>query len=102
MFDDVVMLEPVQKFVDEAKRSCREGKWKGIEPASASEPANSTKSVTFMTGPLQDFDPVNSVEGQRGNFAIERIGSTEAEVDGFDVVWCQVSRTVYAHPEGGS
>ncbi|KAG8988739.1 hypothetical protein FRB93_003981 [Tulasnella sp. JGI-2019a] len=78
-FDDVVMLEPVSKFVDEAKRVCEAGKWKGITKDS------STKSVTFLTRALQSFDPVKSAMEQGG----ERVGCQAPFEEGYDVVWCQ-------------
>lgn len=92
MFQDVVLLEPIGKFVDEAKRACEEGKWKGIASTSGDGDGahRSTKSVTFLTGPLQDFDPTQPASKQRIDFHAQRRGCTEPEDEGFDVVWCQV------------
>jgi len=87
MFDDVVILEPVEKFVNEAKRLCSEGKWKGIHPAGSK--SVSTKSVTFLKGPLQDFDPAYPLDGQGADFGVERIGCSESMDEGYDVIWCQ-------------
>ncbi|KAG8861180.1 hypothetical protein FRB96_003130 [Tulasnella sp. 330] len=81
LFDDVVLLEPVEAFVQEAKRACREGKWKGIK----TQDSESTKSVTFLTCPLQSFDPTKSAIEQGG----ARLGSLSPFEEGYDVVWCQ-------------
>lgn len=93
LVSDVVLLEPVDSFVQEAlargqastsmahlRRS--QQPWKGI--------ADLTKSVTIMQGTLQDFDPLAP---HRANF-LDRVGyqpprPTDEIGMGFDVIWCQ-------------
>ncbi|KAF8651419.1 hypothetical protein AX16_004722 [Volvariella volvacea WC 439] len=109
--DDVTLLEPVEQFVQEALRRGRASAsllaavntdpstsqdkqqesdqevnerkpWKGL--------ANSTKSVTFLQGTLQSFDPLYP---HRVDF-LDRVGfqpqRPQDEIGmGFDVIWCQ-------------
>ena len=90
LVSDVVLLEPVRSFIEEAHRRCQgtstseesiaDG-WTGI--------SDRTKSVRFFKAPLQDFDPVRP---GRGTEALTRLGYVPDEDDvdsGFDVVWCQ-------------
>ncbi|KAJ7109439.1 alpha-N-methyltransferase NTM1 [Mycena epipterygia] len=88
---DVVLLEPVDNFIQEALARGRasasaspaasgQHPWKGI--------ADQTTSVTFLRGTLQDFDPARPHHAD----TLDRVGyappATDA-VSGFDVVWCQ-------------
>lgn len=89
LFSDVVLLEPVEKFVQEAFQNCQDSlvmvpqtpaskRWKGI--------AEKTKSVTFLQGALQQFDP------SRPESHTSRLGCLgyDGETDNcFDVIWCQ-------------
>lgn len=89
--DDVTLLEPVGPFIREALTRGRASlnpstpdhlRWRGI--------ADQTKSVTFLQGTLQDFDPLNP---HRVQF-IDRIGYEPPRPEddirlGFDVIWCQ-------------
>lgn len=109
---DVVLLEPVEIFIQEAwkrgtsseKQTSSENpiqnperssfaRWKGIE--------SHQKSVTFFKGTLQDFDPSHP---QLSTTRIGRVGyspPSTASVNtsgdnldndlesGFDVIWCQ-------------
>ena len=106
LFDDVVLVEPVEPFIAEAVRrgkasasgtplvlppsdspsedgdaaSLEVAPWKGIR--------DRTRSVTFVRATLQDVDPLHPVP------VIERVGydgdgGKEEERSGFDVVWCQ-------------
>ncbi|KAG5650767.1 hypothetical protein H0H81_011106 [Sphagnurus paluster] len=93
LVSDVVLLEPVDSFIQEALAQGRasmstepapRGKrhWKGI--------ADQTKSVTILQGTLQEFDPLNP---HRVNF-LDRVGyqpqrPTDDINIGFDVIWCQ-------------
>jgi protein N-terminal methyltransferase len=92
LVSDVVLLEPVDSFVQEAlargiastaPTSGRgQNPWKGI--------ADQTHSVTFLQGTLQDFDPMKP---HRAKF-LDRLGyqppQPNYEIDmGFDVIWCQ-------------
>ncbi|KAH7914682.1 alpha-N-methyltransferase NTM1 [Hygrophoropsis aurantiaca] len=92
---DVVLLEPVEGFINEAL-ACGEASanlvvsadengyktgWKGISDKS--------KSVTFLQGPLQSFDPSQPTESTK---LLGRIGFSPTEdqaESGFDVIWCQ-------------
>lgn len=91
LVDDVVLLEPVTSFVQEALARGRASldpstpehlRWRGI--------ADQTKSVTFLQGTLQEFDPLNP---HRVQF-LDRIGYQPIRPQddigmGFDVIWCQ-------------
>ncbi|KAG5645244.1 hypothetical protein DXG03_006661 [Asterophora parasitica] len=93
LVSDVVLLEPVTPFVQEAlargraststePRQRGQHPWKGI--------ADQTKSVTILQGTLQEFDPLNP---HRVKF-LDRVGyqpprPTDDINVGFDVIWCQ-------------
>ncbi|TFK76376.1 hypothetical protein BDN72DRAFT_756091 [Pluteus cervinus] len=96
LVDDVVLLEPVGQFVQEAlarAKATTKGNelpivqherhlWKGL--------ADQTKSVIFIQGTLQSFDPLNP---HRAHF-LDRVGyqpprPTDEIRTGFDVIWCQ-------------
>ncbi|KAF9454538.1 methyltransferase domain-containing protein [Macrolepiota fuliginosa MF-IS2] len=91
LVDDVVLLEPVTSFVQEALARGRASldsstpkrlQWRGI--------ADKTKSVTFLQGTLQELDPLNP---HRVQF-LDRIGYEPSRPQddigmGFDVIWCQ-------------
>jgi protein N-terminal methyltransferase len=92
LVSDVLLVEPVEKFIHEAwsrgkasaERSTRTPpEWKGI--------ADKSKSVTFLKGTLQSFDPLNPRNPEQIQY-IGRVGY-QPEVDdidsGFDVIWCQ-------------
>ena len=90
LVSDVVLLEPVRAFIDEARRRCQ-----GTSTSDESSTSGWTgilderKSVSFFQAPLQDFDPARPGRGTEG---LARLGYTPAEDDvdsGFDVVWCQ-------------
>ena len=55
LFDDVVVLEPVDKFVREAMRSARKGEWTDLPKLSKGE--ESRKRVWFVRGGLQSCEP---------------------------------------------
>jgi len=91
---DVVLLEPVGSFVQEALRRCQASAsneslstgdrsyWPGI--------ADQSKSVTFLQGTLQDFNPLLP---HRAEF-LDRLGyqppRPQDDINlGFDVIWCQ-------------
>jgi protein N-terminal methyltransferase len=98
LVSDVVLLEPVESLVqtalnwgrasavakspqNESKLPLQKRKWKGI--------ADGSKSVTFLQGTLQTFDPAKP--RKTANF-LGRVGYTPPLPDddsGFDVVWCQ-------------
>ncbi|RDB21120.1 Alpha N-terminal protein methyltransferase 1 [Hypsizygus marmoreus] len=93
LVSDVVLLEPVDSFVQEAlargrastslaTRKRGQDPWKGI--------ADQTKSVTILQGTLQEFDPLKP---HRAKF-LDRVGFQPLrpadDIDmGFDVIWCQ-------------
>lgn len=98
LVSDVVLLEPVESLIqvalargrastnevpskDDSKLPLQKRKWKGI--------ADSSKSVTFLQGTIQDCDPANPT---RTATYLGRVGYTPPSPDdesGFDVVWCQ-------------
>ncbi|KAG8935673.1 hypothetical protein FRC02_006949 [Tulasnella sp. 418] len=79
LIDDIVTIEPVHKFVEKAiEDSIR---WKGIK--------DKKKSVTFMRGALQGFDPTKRLDDQEIDFHCHRVGYEGEDEEGFDVVWCQ-------------
>ncbi|KAF9464750.1 alpha-N-methyltransferase NTM1 [Collybia nuda] len=89
LVSDVVLLEPVDSFVQEALAKAiasinpsTQFPWKGI--------ADRTHSVTILQGTLQDFDPMKP---HRAKF-LDRVGyqlpQPSYEIDmGFDIIWCQ-------------
>jgi len=92
LVSDVVLLEPVDSFVQGALARARAS----ANPASNQPPslrwngiADKSKSVTFLQGTLQNFDPIFP---QSHATRLDRLGY-EPEVDdadsGFDVIWCQ-------------
>ena len=94
MVSDVVLVEPVSNFVEQAFRSVSEasrrdkyaGEWKGV--------ARSKKSVTVVQGTLQDLDP-RVTPGSEGKLKVlGRVGYSPSEEElatesGYDVIWCQ-------------
>lgn len=93
LVSDVVLLEPVDPFVQEALARARSStinsdlprghpSWPGI--------ADQTKSVTILQGTLQEFDPLAP---HRVKF-LDRVGyqpprPADEIGAGFDVIWCQ-------------
>ncbi|KAF7294886.1 Alpha N-terminal protein methyltransferase 1 [Mycena indigotica] len=89
LFSDVVLLEPAEHFIRAAIDRGRASQsptpnephpWKGI--------AEGSKSVTFLQGTLQDFDPARPHHANM----LERVGYAPEKTDavsGFDVIWCQ-------------
>jgi len=93
LIEDVVLLEPVDSFINEAYSAgmaSAEGRgkagerWKGIQEG--------TKSVTFLQGTLQSFDPTRPLSSTK---LIGRVGYTpQSSPDSdinvqLDVAWCQ-------------
>lgn len=89
---DVVLVEPVENFLQEAIKRGKESEagaisdptlktWKGI--------SDKTKSVTFIQETLQAFDPSHS---SNGTTPLGRVGYVPPEDDSdslFDIIWCQ-------------
>ncbi|KAF5377034.1 hypothetical protein D9757_007728 [Collybiopsis confluens] len=98
LFDAACLLEPVTPFIQEALQNARKSvsgnpsrkyaiHWPGL--------AEQTKSVTFLQGTLQAFDPSHPLSSSSVTF-LERVGhhpdpdNPLSDIDsGFDVVWCQ-------------
>ncbi|KIP09529.1 hypothetical protein PHLGIDRAFT_102746 [Phlebiopsis gigantea 11061_1 CR5-6] len=93
LVSDVLLLEPVEKFVQEAFRRGRaseygtlvedsvRSRWKGVQ--------RKEKSVTVVQGTLQAFDLLSPLKGGK---LLGRVGYVPAEDDlesKFDVIWCQ-------------
>ncbi|KAH8107044.1 alpha-N-methyltransferase NTM1 [Cristinia sonorae] len=89
---DVVLVEPVDSFVQEAVKRGQESAegrtsdpslkvWKGIQ--------DKNKSVMFYKGTLQAFDPAHPTNGTT---PLGRVGYAPPEDDSeslFDIIWCQ-------------
>jgi len=97
LFSDVVLLEPVESLLrvaasqgtaskmysgNDSKLPYEKRKWSGI--------ADFSKSVTFLRGTLQAFDPARP---SRTSTPWGRVGYSHRRFiddnSGFDVVWCQ-------------
>ncbi|KAH9946088.1 DUF858-domain-containing protein [Epithele typhae] len=102
LFADVVLVEPVAPFVQEALRRGRASS--GADGAHADTGADAerapwkgirerTKSVTFVQATLQDFDPAAPVATAAGVTVLGRVGRVpapdEPAEEKFDVVMCQ-------------
>ncbi|KDQ17842.1 hypothetical protein BOTBODRAFT_541663 [Botryobasidium botryosum FD-172 SS1] len=85
LIPSVVILEPVEKFVEKAIKLAPT--WKGI--------ASKQKSVTFLQGPLQFYDPSLPLSSQSPEIHLAGregapLSATPAEEEeGFDIIWCQ-------------
>ncbi|KAF9053741.1 methyltransferase domain-containing protein [Hymenopellis radicata] len=90
LIDDVLLLEPVTAFIQEALARARSPdpalkNWRGL--------SDNLTSVTFVQGALQNFDPAHPLSDPSVKL-LDRIGyspeSPTADLEsGFDVVWCQ-------------
>lgn len=86
LFSDVVLVEPVPKFVQAAYQECLENmssnvpskRWKGI--------SDKTNSVTFIQEGLQTFIPLHPLSTAT---YITRLGYSGETESVFDVIWCQ-------------
>ncbi|KAI0798013.1 methyltransferase domain-containing protein [Abortiporus biennis] len=94
LVSDIVLLEPVGIFIQEGFKQCSASQEQD-EPTSSFVPwkgmKNKTKSVNFIQGTLQDFDPSHPQERTK---PLGRIGFIPDHVNddlesGFDIVWCQ-------------
>jgi len=92
LVSDVVLLEPVDNFIQEALARGRASVSPPTPPTPGQHPwrgiADNSKSVTFLRGTLQDFDPARPHHAT----TLDRVGYTPTQTDavnGFDVVWCQ-------------
>ncbi|KAF6765250.1 methyltransferase domain-containing protein [Ephemerocybe angulata] len=97
LVSDVVLLEPVGPFVQEALQRARASAAPESTPSANSEDrsfwpglADHSKSVTILQGTLQEFDPLNP---HRVAF-LDRLGyqppRPEDDINlGFDIIWCQ-------------
>lgn len=69
LFDEVIMIEPVAKFVQEAYRSAAAGDWRHLssDKKTGSSRLQSSESppkrVHFVRGALQDIDPGHPFAG---------------------------------------
>jgi len=90
LFEDVILLEPVQKFVEEAYRSAREGEWRDLPSVLKKEEEGTGRSkegterrkemerrledgkrgrgkrIWFVKGGLQDCEPKFPGRGGEG------------------------------------
>ncbi|WVQ82534.1 hypothetical protein IAT38_004663 [Cryptococcus sp. DSM 104549] len=114
LFDDVVLVEPVSKFVREAYRSAAAGEWRDLPrlklDAEATEGESEEavkeakrraeearkgrgKRVRFVKGGLQFLDPKTPAQGGEDLGIVgerrEGSGGCGAEQVEYDVIWCQ-------------
>ena len=96
LFSDVLLLEPVSAFIQEAHDRAIQSvenpqipekrRWKGL--------LDKSRSVTFVQGTLQVFDPSHPL-GTQAVSLLDRVGFVPdqgqiADIDSlFDVIWCQ-------------
>ncbi|KAF8238965.1 methyltransferase domain-containing protein [Tricholoma matsutake] len=90
LVSDVVLLEPVDSFVQEALARARASASLNLRPHPWKGIADATKSVTILQGTIQDFDPMMP---HHATF-LDRVGyhpvrPTDEIVLGFDVIWYQ-------------
>lgn len=59
LFDDVILLEPVSKFVEEAYRTAKDGLWRDLPKRDPTQPPakGRGKRVWFVKAGLQGCDP---------------------------------------------
>jgi len=80
LVSDVVLLEPVDTFITQAIDLSPS--WRGIN--------NNSKSVTFLQGTLQSYDPSSSRTSPNVKLLARKGYSGDSETDSaFDVIWCQ-------------
>ncbi|KAK4689470.1 hypothetical protein P7C73_g638, partial [Tremellales sp. Uapishka_1] len=110
-FDDVVVAEPVEKFIEEAKRQAQDGEWRDLPRLSRARDEEERREMKrrvdesekgrgkrawFIKRGLQMFDPRNpGRDGNLGSVGEKRIGDGntgwgegDAQVE-YDVIWCQ-------------
>jgi len=92
LVSDVVLLEPVDSFVQEALTRARTSAADTKISAKTSWPglSDQTKSVTILQGTLQDFHPLMPHHAR----FLDRVGyqpprPADEIGTGFDVIWCQ-------------
>ncbi len=98
LIHDVVLLEPVDSLIraaisqghvsaaqapskNESKLPLQKRKWKGI--------ADLSRSVTFLQGTLQAFDPAHPSRTATFRARVGHEPPSPDDESGFDVVWCQ-------------
>jgi len=92
LVSDVVLLEPVNSFVQEALSRARNSASDTQPPSKRSWPglSDQSKSVTILQGTLQDFHPLMPHHAR----FLDRVGyqpprPADEIGSGFDVIWCQ-------------
>ncbi|ORY23610.1 AdoMet dependent proline di-methyltransferase-domain-containing protein [Naematelia encephala] len=93
LFEDVITVEPVGKFIDEGYRQGRDREWADLQRQKES---GRGKRVWFVKGGLQTLDPrypakngeVVGVVGEARGGDTVAFGEAEAEVV-YDAIWCQ-------------
>nr|XP_018998929.1 uncharacterized protein I203_08534 [Kwoniella mangroviensis CBS 8507]OCF62390.1 hypothetical protein I203_08534 [Kwoniella mangroviensis CBS 8507] len=113
LFDDVVLLEPVDKFVREGYRAASSGEWRDLpiqngddeeqkrrleqQQRDTKDGKGRGKRVRFVKRGLQNLDPKYPVDDQAEEIGL--VSSPRGEVNGeggcmedevlYDVIWCQ-------------
>ncbi|WWC58892.1 uncharacterized protein I303_101437 [Kwoniella dejecticola CBS 10117] len=127
LFDDVVLLEPVDKFVREGYRAASSGEWRDLPSLTAegdddamkeqkrrldeqqkwiTEGNGKGKRVRFIKRGLQGLDPRFPVDEQGEEIGLVSSPSGLGEKEGcmadeivYDVIWCQWCLGHMSHPD---
>ncbi|WFD34480.1 protein N-terminal methyltransferase [Malassezia cuniculi] len=88
LVDEVHLVEPVAKFLDEAKR-CSPA-WAPLKSSVADSPFYARKGVHFHVSTLQDFDLTRPVDTLPPTWMADETPEPTSELPlVYDVVWCQ-------------
>ncbi|KAF8343953.1 alpha-N-methyltransferase NTM1 [Cantharellus anzutake] len=80
LVSDVVLLEPVESFIKQAIELS--ATWRGLNDKS--------KSVTFLQGTLQHYDPSSPKLALEVKLLARKGSAVDPETDSaFDIIWCQ-------------
>jgi protein N-terminal methyltransferase len=84
LFEDVILLEPVDKFVQEAYRSGRDGEWRDlpVDGSVGNYGLERGKRVWFVKAGLQGCDPVFPARGGQSLGVVGTSAGGEAQ-EGF-------------------
>jgi len=79
LVSDVVLLEPVNAFIEQAIELS--STWRGLN--------DNSKSVTFLQGTLQAYDPSSRLSSEVELLARKGYAGDSDTDSAFDVIWCQ-------------
>ncbi|KAF9075241.1 AdoMet dependent proline di-methyltransferase-domain-containing protein [Rhodocollybia butyracea] len=107
LVDDVCLLEPVAPFIQQALQMARKSATQSQQSSARARKhaihwpglVEKAKSVTFLQGTLQAFDPAHPLVSRDPSSSVtflERVGNYPvsenalSDIDsGFDIIWCQ-------------